>query len=69
MTRRPFLDIEDLRLAAGRALPKTIFQSLQAGSWSEETLRRNTRDLAAIMLRQRVLVNVSQPSLETEILA
>jgi L-lactate dehydrogenase (cytochrome) len=68
MSGQNFLSIEDLRLGAGRALPKTIFQSLQAGSWSEATLRRNTADMAAVMLKQRVLVDVSQPRLDTQVL-
>jgi L-lactate dehydrogenase (cytochrome) len=38
---------------------------VEAGSYSEQTLRANTADLARIRLRQKVLVDISNPSTET----
>lgn len=55
----------DYRKAAKRRLPPFLFHYLDGGAYSEHTLRRNTADLADIALRQRVLKNMSQLSLET----
>jgi L-lactate dehydrogenase (cytochrome) len=50
------LDYRDL---ARRRLPHFLFEYIDGGSYAEATLRRNTDDLAAIALRQRVLRDVS----------
>jgi L-lactate dehydrogenase (cytochrome) len=60
--------IEDLRTLARRRVPKAFFDYADGGSYSESTLRANRADLEAIRLRQRVMVDVSQRSLETRIL-
>jgi len=62
------LCIEDLRLCARRKLPKTIFESMESGSWSEEALRRNRRDFVALALRQKVLQDISGLRTDTTIL-
>ena len=60
--------IEDLRQLARRKVPKAFFEYADGGSYSESTLRANTADLESIRLRQRVMVDVSRRSLETEVL-
>src|SRR6187399_2438042 len=60
--------IEDLRQAARRRVPKAIFDYADRGSYDEVTFNRNLADLAAIQLRQRVMVDVSQQQLATTIL-
>ena len=59
--------IEDLRLLARRRVPRAFYDYAESGSYNEETLRSNRADLEKIRLRQRVLVDVSERSLETTI--
>lgn len=49
----------DYRALARRRLPRFLFDYIDGGSYAEVTLRRNVADLEAIMLRQRVLRDVS----------
>ena len=55
----------DYREAARRKLPRFLFDYIDGGAYAEHTLAANTADLAAISLRQRILKNVGQLSLET----
>lgn len=55
----------DFRQAAKRRLPRFLFDYIDGGSYGEDTLRRNVEDLSRIHLRQRVLRDVSNISLET----
>jgi L-lactate dehydrogenase (cytochrome) len=57
----------DYRNAAKKKLPPFLFHYIDGGSYSEETLTRNVKDLADIALKQRVLNNMSELSLGTEI--
>lgn len=57
----------DYREAARRRLPPFLFHYADGGAYAEHTLRRNVEDLAAIALRQRVLRDMSQLSLKTEL--
>ncbi|MDT8332621.1 FMN-dependent L-lactate dehydrogenase LldD [Roseomonas gilardii] len=58
----------DYREAARRRLPPFLFHYADGGAYAERTLRRNVDDLAEIALRQRVLQNMSDLSLETRVL-
>jgi L-lactate dehydrogenase (cytochrome) len=60
--------IEDLRQLARRRVPRAFFDYAEAGSYSQETLHANRRDLERVKLRQRVLVDVSQRDLATTII-
>ena len=60
--------IEDLRAIARRKVPRMFFDYVEAGSYSEETLRANRADMERITLRQRVLVDVSKRDTSTTIL-
>ncbi|WP_176595464.1 MULTISPECIES: FMN-dependent L-lactate dehydrogenase LldD [Sphingobium] len=55
----------DFRQAAKRRLPRFLFDYIDGGAYGEDTLRRNVEDLSHIQLRQRVLRDVSDVSLET----
>jgi len=55
----------DYRAAAQAKLPPFLFHYIDGGAYAEHTLKRNTADLADIALRQRVLRNLSELSLET----
>ena len=57
----------DYRAAAKRKLPPFLFHYVDGGAYAEYTLRRNVDDLAGIALRQRVLRNMSELSLETQL--
>jgi L-lactate dehydrogenase (cytochrome) len=59
--------ISDYRELARRRLPKFLFEYIDGGSFAEVTLRKNIADLEAVVLRQRVLRDVSQIDLSTEI--
>jgi L-lactate dehydrogenase (cytochrome) len=60
--------IEDLRREARRHVPRAIFDYADRGSYDEVTFNRNLSDLAAIQLRQRVMVDVSAQQLSTTVL-
>ncbi len=58
-------DIEDLRQIAERKVPRMFYDYVDSGSWTETTYRNNESDFDRIKLRQRVLVNMENRSLET----
>ncbi|WP_457091188.1 alpha-hydroxy acid oxidase [Microvirga sp. P5_D2] len=60
--------IEDLRELHRRRTPRAFFDYCDRGSYAEETLEANRRDLKALTLRQRVMVDVGNRSTETTIL-
>ena len=57
----------DYRDAAKAKLPRFLFDYLDGGSYAEMTLRNNVSDLSSLALRQRILRDVSNLSLETEL--
>lgn len=57
----------DYRELARRRLPHFLFEYIDGGSYAEVTLKRNISDLKDIALRQRVLRDVSQIDLSTEL--
>ncbi len=57
----------DYRAAAQRRLPPFLFHYIDGGAYAEHTLKRNVSDLSDIALRQRVLRDMSELSLETEL--
>ncbi|ATA97146.1 alpha-hydroxy acid oxidase [Sinorhizobium meliloti] len=59
------LEIRDLKALARRRVPKLFFDYADSGAWTERTYRANEEDFAGIKLRQRVLVDMSDRSLET----
>ena len=60
--------IEDLRLQAHRRVPRPFMDYVEAGSFSEITLRENRSDLDSIRFRERVMVDVSDRKLEATML-
>ncbi|MBA3896373.1 MAG: alpha-hydroxy-acid oxidizing protein [Sphingomonadaceae bacterium] len=63
-----FASIEDLRLEAQRRVPKSFFEYVEGGSYTEVTLAANRRDLEAVVLRQRLIGDVAHRSQATTIL-
>lgn len=59
------VEINDLKELAQRRVPKMFFDYANSGAWTESTYRANEADFAKIKLRQRVLVDMTDRSLET----
>lgn len=57
----------DYREAARRKLPPFLFDYIDGGSYAETTLRHNVDDWREVTLRQRVLRDMSDLSLETQL--
>jgi L-lactate dehydrogenase (cytochrome) len=68
MSLKEATSIEDLREIHRRRVPRAFFEYCDRGSYSEQTLRANSADLARIEFRQRVMVDISARSVETTIL-
>ena len=62
------VSITDYRKLAKRRLPPFLFEYIDGGAFGEVTLRRNRADLEALVLRQRVLRDVSAIDLTTTLL-
>lgn len=60
--------VTDYRELARRRLPRQLFDYIDGGAYDEVTLRANVADLRAVLLRQRVLRDVSALSLRTSVL-
>jgi len=60
-------NVSDYRALAKARLPHFLFEYLDGGSYDEVTLGRNVADLRAVALRQRVLRDVSDIDLSTEL--
>lgn len=60
--------IEDLRQVALRRVPRMFIDYAESGSYAEQTLRANRRDLEAIKFRQKILVDVDKRTTATKIL-
>ncbi|MGP4969721.1 alpha-hydroxy acid oxidase [Psychrobacter aquimaris] len=61
-------EIEDLRRVAERKVPRMFYDYVDSGSWTETTYRSNETDFDRIKLRQRVLVNMDNRSLATQMI-
>ncbi|MFL6725813.1 MAG: L-lactate dehydrogenase [Sphingomicrobium sp.] len=64
---RQAASITDYRALAKARLPHFLFEYLDGGSYDEVTLRRNVEDLQSVVLKQRVLRDVSSIDLSTEL--
>ncbi len=65
--REPITNIGDLRERARRRVPRAFFEYADRGSYEETTLRENRAAFERLRLRQRVMKNVDERSLATEI--
>lgn len=62
------VEIDDLKKLAQKRVPKMFFDYADSGSWTESTYRANESDFHKIRLRQRVAVDMTNRSLETEMI-
>ena len=60
------LTIDDLKRMARRRVPKMFFDYADSGAWTEQTYHANESDFAKILLRQRILVDMTNRNLATE---
>ncbi|HET9068829.1 MAG TPA: alpha-hydroxy acid oxidase, partial [Amaricoccus sp.] len=60
------LTIDDLKRRARRRVPKMFFDYADSGAWTEGTYRANEEDFAKVLLRQRVLVDMTDRNLASE---
>lgn len=63
------LEINDLKELARRRVPKMFFDYADSGSWTQSTYRANEEDFAKIKLRQRVLVDMTNRTLESTMIS
>lgn len=61
-------EIADLQKLARSRVPRMFYEYADSGSWSETTYRENQSDFGKIKLRQRVAVDITDRSLETEMI-
>ena len=65
---RQFVNVEDLRQAAKRRLPRSVFDYIDGGADGEVTLRENVRAFEDIAFRPRCAVETPPPDLKTTVL-
>lgn len=58
----------DYRELARRRLPRQLFDYIDGGAYDETTMAANVNDLSTVLLRQRVLRDVTRRDLRTEVL-
>ena len=63
-----FVNIEDLRRAARRRLPRSVFDYIDGGAEGEVTLRENVRAFEDVAFRPRCAVETPAPDLRTTVL-
>ncbi|MDH5354146.1 MAG: alpha-hydroxy-acid oxidizing protein [Gammaproteobacteria bacterium] len=61
-------EIADLQKLARSRVPRMFYEYADSGSWSETTYRENESDFGKIKLRQRVAVDITERSLEVEMI-
>ena len=61
-------EIKDLQNLARARVPRMFYEYADSGSWSESTYRENESDFSNIKLRQRVAVDITDRSVETEMI-
>lgn len=62
------LNIDDLRAAARRRVPRAVFDYVDGGAEREATLAANCRAFEALTFRPRTAVHVAEPGLQTTVL-
>ena len=65
---RSFVNVEDLRRAAKRRLPRSVFDYIDGGADGEVTLRENVRAFDDVVFRPRCAVETPPPDLRTTVL-
>lgn len=61
-------NIEDLRQVCYRNVPKMFYEYVDTGSWTQTTYRENRTDFEPIKFKQKILVDMANRSLETQLI-
>ncbi|WP_375228748.1 alpha-hydroxy acid oxidase [Roseobacter sp. S98] len=61
-------NIEDLKRIYERRVPRMFYDYAESGSWTEQTFRENSSDFDQLRLRQRVAVDMSGRTTESEMI-
>ncbi|MFT5810626.1 MAG: L-lactate dehydrogenase (cytochrome) [Rubritalea sp.] len=61
-------EIKDLQKLAQARVPRMFYDYADSGSWTETTYKANQSDFGKIKLRQRVAVDITNRSIETNII-
>jgi L-lactate dehydrogenase (cytochrome) len=64
----PITCIEDLKTLYKKRVPRMFYDYAESGSWTESTFRDNETAFSRIKLRQKVLVDMEDRSLETQMI-
>ncbi len=65
---KKILEINDLKSAAKKSVPKMFYDYVDSGSWTESTYISNETDFNEIKLRQRIGVSIKNRSFVTKVL-
>jgi len=68
LKRFPLTSVSDYRTMAQKRLPGQLFDFLEGGAFEEITIKRNCEDFQKIQLKRKVLRDVSNINMSTEIL-
>lgn len=68
LSQFPLTSVSDYRLMAKKRIPNLLFDFLEGGAFDEVTIKKNSEDFQKILLKRRVLKDVSNISMEAEIL-
>ena len=63
-----YLTIDDLKYKAKKKVPKAFHDYVRSGSWTETTLKNNSKDFQKISFRQRVAVDISNRTTKKSLL-
>lgn len=61
-------NIEDLRQVCYRNVPKMFYEYVDTGSWTQRTYHENHTDFKSIKFKQKILVDMTNRTLETKLL-
>ncbi len=68
MNIKNILTIDELKSLAKKRTPKMFYEYMQAGSWTESTLKKNVSDFREIKFRQRVMKDISNRSTKVKLM-
>jgi L-lactate dehydrogenase (cytochrome) len=61
-------EVEDLRRAYERRVPRMFYDYAETGSWTEQTFRENSSDFDLIRLRQRIAVDMAGRTTQSQMI-
>ena len=65
---RKILTVNDMKKIARRKVPRMFFDYCESGSWTESTKRVNESDFSRARFKQKILVDMTNRNVATEII-